>query len=149
MHNNASQQTNKWWINMRRKAQKRTWWIFLLVTCSKLEIICAFVHKLGNFWTEVEIDWIWNDFLWSCAHSSILPTCWQSTASIKAWRGRTSAFRIRIKEEGDDSGRAGQKEGEMKQNECREMKKRKKGGPDQPGQDVRNGGKENRRSKRS
>lgn len=60
-------------------------------------------------------------------HSSIHTTCWQSTASIKAWRGRNSAFRIRIKEEGDDSGRAGgQKEGEMKQNECREMTRKER-----------------------
>lgn len=75
----------------------------------------------------VEIDWKWNDSLWSCVHSSIHTTCWQSTASIKAWRGRNSAFRIRIKEEGDDSGRAGgQKEGEMKQNECREMTRKER-----------------------
>lgn len=147
MQNNASQQTNKWQINVRRRAQR---WIFLLVTCLKLEIICAFVHKLGNFLLPaVEIDWKWNDSLWSCVHSSIHPTCWQSTASIKAWRGRNSASRIRIKEEGDDSGRAGgQKEGEMKQNECREMTK-EAGRETVLSRPARTGCEENRRSKRT
>lgn len=43
-----------------------------------------------------------------------------------------SGFRIRMKEEGDDSGRAGrQKNGDMKQNECREIRgdKRKRRRP--------------------
>lgn len=104
---------------------------------TKMNFLVRYLHKTGNhlcfcaqispFYADrVEIDWKWNHSLWSRVRGSVLPACWQSTASIKARRGTNSGFRIRIKEEGDGSGGAGgQKDGNMEQNEYGETANRK------------------------
>lgn len=98
---------------------------FKVSTNWKLLVLLCTNSKSG-YAIRVKTDSKYNDSLWLCVRSSIVPACWQSTASFKAWRGRKSGFRIRMKEEGGESGRAaGQKNGDMKQDECWEITKRR------------------------
>lgn len=105
MHTNKMRLINeiKWWFF---SPQTQNYWRF----CAQIGV------RLSNQSR--------NRFQIYCLRSSIVPGCWQSAASIKAWRGRKSGFRIRMKEEGDESGRAAGQNGDIKQHECWEITKR-------------------------